>query len=115
MMSVRRLLLAALAFVAASGFLVPARSHAAAIQPSPQEIPTSSSLPVDSGAPSVIPLPNSGRRPESSGDRGGWEQLLLFGIMTAGCALIFGRVLWAARQRSRANMVAAAGKARDGA
>jgi hypothetical protein len=73
-----------------------------------QEEPTATSttLPVDSGNQSVIPLPNSGRRPQSSGDRGGWEQLLLAGILTVGCAVIFGRVLWAAHQRSRANALA---------
>jgi hypothetical protein len=69
-------------------------------------IPTSTTLPVDRGNQSVIPLPNSGRRPQSPGDRGGWEQLLLFGILTVGCAIIFGRVLWAAHQRSRANAAA---------
>jgi hypothetical protein len=76
-------------------------------QPGPtaaaQDVPTSTSLPVDQGNQGVIPLPNSGTRPQSPGDRGGWEQLLLAGIMTAGCALIFGRVLWAAHQRSQAN------------
>jgi hypothetical protein len=66
---------------------------------------TSTTLPTDTANQSVIPLPNSGKAPEASGDRGGWEQLLLFGIMTAGCAFIFGRVLWAGHQRSRANAV----------
>ena len=81
---------------------------------SAQDDPTSTSttLPVDNGNQSVIPLPNSGTRPESSGDRGGWEQLLLFGIMTAGCVVIFGRVLWAAHQRSRANALPAGEEAR---
>jgi hypothetical protein len=68
-----------------------------------QSSPTSTTLAGDVGNQSVIPLPNSGKAPESSGDRGGWEQLLLFGIMAAGCAFIFGRVLWAGHQRSRAN------------
>ncbi|HEY8093417.1 MAG TPA: hypothetical protein VID93_06520 [Acidimicrobiales bacterium] len=62
-------------------------------------------LPLDSGDRSVIPAPNSGHEPVDSGDRGGWEQLLLFGIMAAGSILIFGRVLWAGHQRSRANQV----------
>src|SRR5262245_64527175 len=68
-----------------------------------QDVPTSTSVPVGQGNQGVIPLPNSGTRPQSPGDRGGWEQLLLAGIMTAGCAVIFGRVLWAAHQRSQAN------------
>lgn len=62
-------------------------------------------LPLDSGDRSVIPAPNSGHEPADSGDRGGWEQLLLFGIMAAGSIIIFGRVLWAGHQRSRANQV----------
>jgi hypothetical protein len=66
-------------------------------------VQTTTTLPVDQGGRSVIPLPNSGRAPEASGDRGGAAQLALFGIMAAGCALIFGRVLWAAHQRSREN------------
>jgi hypothetical protein len=57
---------------------------------------------VDQGDRSVIPAPNSGREPSESGDRGGWAQLTLFGIMAAGSAVIFGRVLWAGHQRSRA-------------
>ena len=60
---------------------------------------TTTTLPVDSGNRSVIPLPNSGKEPEDPGDRGGWAQLLLFGILLAGSGFIFGRVLWAARQR----------------
>ena len=56
---------------------------------------------LDQGDRSVIPAPNSGRPPEDAGDRGGWAQLTLFGIVLAGSVLIFGRVLWAAHQRSR--------------
>jgi hypothetical protein len=62
-------------------------------------------LPIDSGDRSVIPAPNTGHEPTDSGDRGGWEQLLLFGIMATGSLIIFGRVLWAGRQRSRANQL----------
>jgi hypothetical protein len=64
---------------------------------------TTTTLPVDQGDRSVIPAPNSGREPEESGDRGGWAQLTVFGIMAAGSAVIFGRVLWAARQKSRSD------------
>ena len=60
-------------------------------------------MPVDQGDRSVIPAPNSGREPTDAGDRGGWAQLVLFGIMAAGSAVIFGRVLWAGHQRSRLN------------
>jgi hypothetical protein len=66
---------------------------------------TTTTVPVDHDDRSVIPAPNSGREPSESGDRGGWAQLTLFGIMAAGSAIIFGRVLWAAHQKSRADEV----------
>jgi hypothetical protein len=97
----RRAALIAIAIItfAIGALLAPAPTSSA----SAQTAPTSTTLPFDQGNQGVIPLPNSGTRPQSPGDRGGWEQLLLAGIMTAGCALIFGRVLWAAHQRSQAN------------
>jgi len=52
--------------------------------------------------PSGIELPNSGQAPVHSGDRGGWAQLTLFGVMTAGMLFIFVRVGFAVRQRTRA-------------
>jgi hypothetical protein len=65
---------------------------------------TPTTLPVeDPGAARVIPLPNSGRKPADAGDPGGWGQLLLFGLLLVASASIFGRVLWAGHQRSRAN------------
>ena len=45
------------------------------------------------------PLPGCGREPTSPGDRGGWQQLLLFGIMFAGMAAIFTRVYFSVRSR----------------
>jgi hypothetical protein len=47
------------------------------------------------------PLPGCGRQPTSSGDRGGWQQLLLFAIMFAGMSIIFWRVYLAVRLRDR--------------
>lgn len=47
------------------------------------------------------PLPGCGREPTSSGDRGGWQQLLLFGIMMGGITIIFWRVANAVRARDR--------------
>ena len=44
------------------------------------------------------PLPGCGREPTSSGDRGGWQQLLLFGILIVGMGAIFGRVFYAVRK-----------------
>lgn len=37
----------------------------------------------------------------SPGDRGGWQQLTLFGVMTAGMAIIFWRITVAVRTRDR--------------
>lgn len=47
------------------------------------------------------PLPGCGREPTSPGDRGGWQQLLLFGIMLGGMAIIFARVFLSVRSRDR--------------
>ncbi len=47
------------------------------------------------------PLPGCGREPTSPGDRGGWQQLLLFGIMLGGMAVIFVRVFFSVRSRDR--------------
>mgnify|MGYP006296189479 CR=1 FL=1 len=44
------------------------------------------------------PLPGCGREPTSSGDRGGWQQLLLFGILIAGLGIVFGRVFVAVKR-----------------
>jgi hypothetical protein len=52
--------------------------------------------------PSGIELPNSGQAPVNSGDRGGWAQLTLFGVMMAAMIAIFVRVAYAVRQRTRA-------------
>ncbi len=45
------------------------------------------------------PRPGCGREPTSSGDRGGWQQLVLFGVMMSGIAVIFWRVSRAVRRR----------------
>ena len=47
------------------------------------------------------PLPGCGREPTSPGDRGGWQQLLLFAIMLAGMSVIFVRVYFSVRSRDR--------------
>jgi hypothetical protein len=69
--------------------------------------------PPTTAAPSVLPmpsgieLPNSGQAPEFSGDRGGWAQLTLFGMMTAAMLAIFIRICLAVRLRTRARRLAA--------
>jgi hypothetical protein len=57
--------------------------------------------------PSGIELPNSGQAPVFSGDRGGWAQLTLFGVMTAGMVAIFIRICLAVRLRTKARRLAA--------
>lgn len=47
------------------------------------------------------PLPGCGREPTGPGDRGGWQQLLLFGVMLGGMAVIFVRVYFSVRSRDR--------------
>jgi hypothetical protein len=49
------------------------------------------------------PLPGCGREPTSPGDRGGWQQLLLFAIMIIGMAVIFVRVYFSVRTRDRSS------------
>lgn len=45
------------------------------------------------------PPPGCGRVPTSPGDRGGWQQLVLFGVMMGGISVIFVRVVRAVRRR----------------
>lgn len=47
------------------------------------------------------PLPDCGRQPLSSSDRGGWQQLLLFFIMFLGMSIIFYRVYRSIRARDK--------------
>lgn len=50
---------------------------------------TQGQLPEADGAkPHIIPRPNEGVAPKTPGDRGGWEQLTVFGIMLASMAII---------------------------
>jgi len=55
------------------------------------------------------PLPGCGREPTSAGDRGGWQQFLLFGIMMSGIAVIFWRITHAIRSRDRSSAEDTAG------
>ena len=57
--------------------------------------------------PSGIELPNSGQAPVFSGDRGGWAQLTLFGVMTVGMLAIFIRICFAVRVRTKARRLVA--------
>lgn len=47
------------------------------------------------------PLPGCGREPTSPGDRGGWQQFVLFGVMMSGIGIIFWRIARSVRARDR--------------
>ena len=69
------------------------------------------------GPPSIIVAPNTGAKPQDGGDRGGWEQLTIFGLILASMVgLGFVVFLGSRRQRAgRAAWRAAAATGRDGA
>jgi hypothetical protein len=46
----------------------------------------------------MIPRPNSGREPESPGDRGGWLQLTVMAVMVGGLVVIGGLVVRESRK-----------------
>jgi hypothetical protein len=72
----------------------------------PTTIPTATTALTVLPMPSGIELPNSGQAPEFSGDRGGWAQITLFGMVTAGMLAIFVRVGFSVRQRTKARLPA---------
>lgn len=51
---------------------------------------------------SAVPKPGCGREPTQAGDRGGFLQLALFGVMMTGLVVIGWRVTTAVRARDRA-------------
>lgn len=63
---------------------------------------------------SAMPKPGCGREPTSSGDRGGWQQLLLFGVLMLGMAGIGVRVAHSVRARDRASTGEKIGTESDG-
>ena len=50
---------------------------------------------------SAMPKPGCGREPVDSGDRGGWQQFLVFGVLMSAMAAIGVRVAFAIRSRDR--------------
>ena len=53
----------------------------------------------------VIPKPNSGVAPTDPGDRGGWAQLLLWGLLSTGLAVVGIRIAWGIRRHNANNPV----------
>ncbi len=51
----------------------------------------------------MIPRPNSGREPESPGDRGGWLQLTVMAVMVGGLVVIGGLVVRESRKAKTDN------------
>jgi len=67
--------------------------------------------------PESIPLPDSGKAPTTPGERGGWEQLTLFGVMLGGM-LAIGVVVFRGGKKAKAGKqlwLAAAASGHDGA
>jgi hypothetical protein len=68
--------------------------------------------------PSIIVKPNSGQAPEDPGDRGGWEQLALLGLIVVVIGGIATVVIRGGGPKAKANRErwkAAAASGRDGA
>ena len=97
--SVRRALaavaLVSAVLVVALGVVAPA----AAQTPEPP-LTTGSSVPdAGQGVPPIIPRPNSGEAPDDPGDRGGWQQLAVLGVVIGGLGLIGVLVVRDARRK----------------
>jgi hypothetical protein len=59
------------------------------------------------GGGGIIPLPNSGVKPQASGDRGGSAQLALFALLLVAMAFILVRIVRGANATQRARESAA--------
>ena len=51
-------------------------------------------------SPNIIPTPAEGRAPDNPGDPGGWEQLLVLGLVIIGLASV-GGLLWRSSRNAR--------------
>jgi hypothetical protein len=92
--SVRRAVVAVVTAVLVSSVLVvagPGLVATAAGQTPEPPLTTGSSAPdpdAGQGVPPIIPEPNSGETPDDPGDRGGWQQLAVLGLVIGGLGLI---------------------------
>jgi hypothetical protein len=94
MWTVRRWLL--LLLVAAFAFGVPVSGTASAAAPPQPTTPLQTTPPLEhdlSECISALPPPGCGYKPQQAGDRGGWMQWTLFGMMLVGLAFIGWRVV----------------------
>ncbi len=62
--------------------------------------PSQTTTTVVLGSPHIIPQPNAGRAPRDAGERGGWMQEALFGLLCAVLVLI-GLLIWRDSRRKR--------------
>lgn len=95
--AVRRWLLLLVAVVVAA-LSFGSGSVRAASPPPTTEPPPSLARPLDECI-SALPPPGCGHKPEQPGDRGGWMQYLLFGLMIVGLAFIAWRIVHGVRRR----------------
>ncbi len=67
----------------------------------PRQTTTTEDLPYAMSEPlTALPRPNSGQKPRTSADRGGWQQFLVLGLMLSGmCGVVF--FVWRDSRRSR--------------
>lgn len=64
--------------------------------------------------PHIIPRPGTGKAPERPGDRGGWGQLLVLGVVIGGVATV-GLLAWRSSVRARARAAGRQGPIGSGA
>lgn len=50
---------------------------------------------------SALPKPGCGREPVDAGDRGGWQQFLVFGVLMTAMAGIGTRIVFSVRKRAQ--------------
>jgi hypothetical protein len=97
--SVRRAL-AAVVLVSTVLVVAPGVVGTAAAQTPEPPLTTGSSIPdPGQGVPPIIPRPNSGQAPDDPGDRGGWQQLAVLGVVIGGLGLIAALVVRDARRK----------------
>lgn len=82
----------------AASWSIPADSQGDSVQDSPAQSQGDSEQDLPAGAGRIIGSPQPGPDPESSGDRGGWAQLLTLGALAVGISFIMWRIVRAARR-----------------